>query len=185
MSESKQTARKSREKLVVLLISLILLTLTVGTTVAFIIDKTQNVKNVFNPSRVTCEVTEDFDGETKKNVNVENTSDVSVYVRVKLVTYRVNDNNQLIGGTADIPGFTPGEGWFQKDGFYYYNKPVAAGEKPAADLIGESGIKLIEYTDADGGKQVIEVMAEAIQSEPENVVQDSWNVTVAADGTIS
>ena len=103
MSEFKQTVLKSRKKTVVLLISVILLTLTVGTTVAFIIDKTQNVKNVFNPSRVTCEVTENFDGETKKNVNVENTSDVSVYVRVKLVTYRVNDNNRLIGGTADIP----------------------------------------------------------------------------------
>lgn len=185
MSELKQTSRKSRKKLTVSLICLILLTLAVGTTTAFIIDKTQNVENIFDPSHVTCEVTEDFDGEIKKNVSIKNTSDISVYIRVKLVSYRVNDNNMIIGGTADIPDFTPGDGWFENSGFYYYNEPVAAGDKPKSDLIGDPGVALTKYTDADGGKQVIEVLAEAIQSEPENAVQDSWNVTVADDGTIS
>ncbi|MGN0493691.1 MAG: hypothetical protein ACI4F7_08600 [Acutalibacteraceae bacterium] len=186
MSELKHSARRSRKKLAVLLISLALLTLGVGTTAAFITVRTQNVENTFNPSHVTCEVTEDFDGKIKSKVNVTNTSDVSVYIRVKLISYRVNSEEEIIGGTADIPDFVCGEGWFKnEDGFYYYNKPVAPGEKPEADLTGDCEIELKEYTDADGGKQVIEVLAEAIQSEPEDAVRDNWNVTVAEDGTIS
>ena len=104
---------------------------------------------------------------------------------MKLVTYRVNEKGERIGGTATIPGFTLGNGWFAKDGFYYYNKPVAPDAKPANDLIGSSGIALKEYTDADGGRQVIEVIAEAIQSVPTSVVADNWNVTVHANGVIS
>ena len=50
---------------------------------------------------------------------------------------------------------------------------------------GSSGIELQSYTDADGGRQVIEVIAEAIQSVPASVVADKWKVTVNADGTIS
>ena len=60
---------------------------------------------------MSCTVTEDFDGTTKKNVNVTNTGDIDAYLRVKLVTYRVNDDGQHIGGTAAIPAFTPGDGW--------------------------------------------------------------------------
>lgn len=52
------------------------------------------------------------------------------------------------------------------------------GESPATPLIGEDGIELSSYTDADGGKQVIEVMAEAIQSSPAEAVGESWNVTI-------
>ena len=46
------------------------------------------------------------------------------------------------------------------EGYYYYTQPVAPGGQPAADLIGSPGISLEDsYEDADGGKQVIEVMA--------------------------
>ena len=43
----------------------------------------------------------------------------------------------------------------------------------------------MKYTDADGGRQVIEVIAEAIQSVPTSVVKEYWNVTVDANGMIS
>lgn len=35
------------------------------------------------------------------------------------------------------------------------------------------------YDDADGGKQVIEVMAEAIQSGPADAVGKSWGVSIS------
>lgn len=186
MLKGKHFNRKSRRKSSALLISFILLlTLVVGTTIAYIIDRTEEVVNTFSPTSVICEITEEFDGELKKNVNVTNTSDISVYVRVKLIAYRVNDNAQIIGGTAEIPTFTLGTDWFEKNGFYYYSKPVKPKEEPAADLIGEGGIRLVEYNDADGGKQVIEVMAEAIQSEPTSIVAEKWSVDVSDNGTLS
>lgn len=155
--------RKNNQIGIFLLSLLVLVTIMVGGTLAYLVTGTEPAENVFNPSVVDCEVTEAFDGTTKNNVNVTNTGDTDAYIRVKLVTYRVNDENQHIGGEAVIPAFSPGEGWVKDGEYYYYTKPVAPGEKPAVDLI--SSITLIgSYTDADGGKQVIEVMAEAIQA---------------------
>lgn len=186
MQNGKHFNTTSGRKLPVLLISLILLlTLVVGTTIAFIIDRTEGVVNKFTPGTVACEITEEFDNSLKKNVNVINTGGVSAYVRVKLVTYRVNESGQTIGGSATIPSFDLGEGWFEQDGFYYYSKPVPSQAEPAADLIGAEGIQLISYTDADGGRQAVEVMAEAIQSDPIAVVAETWLVTASQDGTLS
>ncbi|MDD6047684.1 MAG: hypothetical protein PUC97_09760, partial [bacterium] len=79
-----------------------------------------------------------------------------------------------------IPTFTPGTNWVKSGDYYYYTLPVAAnGGTPANPLIGEPGIALIEYTDADGGMQAIEVMAEAIQSQPAKAVGEAWGVTIS------
>ena len=184
-----KTTRKPQKgvgKVGALLLSLLLLTVfAVGGTVAYLVTRTTPVQNTFTPATVSCEVTEDFDGTTKSNVNVQNTGDTYAYIRVKLVSYRVNASGQHIGGTATVPGFTPGTNWVQNGGYYYYTLPVAPGSSPANDLIGETGIKLTTYDDADGGKQVIEVMAEAIQSSPASAVQQSWpNVTVDNNGIL-
>lgn len=180
-SQNLQHEKKHHFKKIQLLILslLVVTTVTVGGTVAYLTTNTAPVVNTFEPSHVTCEVTENFNGETKSNVNVKNTSDIDAYIRVKLVTYRVNDAGQHIGGVAAIPNFTPGEGWVEHDGYYYYTSPVAKNAKPATNLIGS--IKLnAGYADADGGKQVIEVMAEAIQSEPAEAVGEAWGVTISA-----
>lgn len=160
-----QRRRKRRSKKTgMLFLSLLLVaTMMVGGTLAWLSTKSAPITNTFLPSKVACEVTESFNGTVKSNVNVKNTGDVDAYIRVKLVTYRVNDEGDHIGGTAKIPPFTPGAGWVENGDYYYYTKSVAPGTKPAAALI--SSIDLIgSYTDADGGKQVIEVMAEAIQA---------------------
>lgn len=165
-----------------LLISLLaLLTLTVGGTVAYLVATTPEVENTFTPSQVSCEVTENFNGTTKSNVNVTNTSNIDAYLRVKLVTYRVNgEDNHRIGGTATIPQFAPGTNWVKYGDYYYYTLPVAPGDSPAADLIGSTGIALNgNYTDADGGKQAIDVMAEAIQSVPDKAVGEAWGVSIS------
>ena len=176
-----QSNRKRRiNKTGTLLLSLLLVvTMAVGGTVAYLVTKTPDVKNSFTPSKVTCEVTEEFNGTAKSNVNVTNTGDTEAYIRVKLVTYRVNDKGQHIGGTATIPDFNPGTNWVPYGGYYYYTLPVAHDKTPEQPLIGTSGITLLTYNDADGGKQVIEVMAEAIQSGPANAVGDSWGVSIS------
>ncbi len=185
-SAPKKGGGKKYNKSKVTLISVLafVLVLAIGGTLAWLVTKDDAIVNTFLPSQVSCHVEEEFDGTYKKNVNVVNDSNIAAYLRVKLVTYRVNTNGDHIGGTATIPSFTPGEGWFLKDGYYYYKYPVAAGRSPENALI--SSIELTgSYSDADGGKQVIEVMAEAIQSVPTSVVAEKWNVTVGTDGTLS
>lgn len=158
-----QPKRKRRNnKTGTLFLSLLLVvTLAISGTLAYLVTKSDPVENKFTPSHVACQVTENFDGTTKSNVNVTNTGDTDAYIRVKLVSYRVNAQGQHIGGTAAVPSFTPGENWkLHTDGYYYYTLPVAPGEEPKADLIGSIDLTG-SYDDADGGSQVIEVMAEA------------------------
>ncbi len=173
--------RKRRGRMATVVLSLILLlALAVGGTIAWLNARTPEVTNTFTPATVTCEVEEEFDKNTgvKTDVNVKNTSDIDVYIRVKLVTYRTNDAGQHIGGTAELPAFTLGENWVEKDGYYYYTLPVAPDKTPAANLADKMTLTA-SYDDADGGKQALDVMAEAIQSAPEEAVADAWGVQIA------
>ena len=176
----RRRKRRSKKTGTLLFSLVLLLTMMVGGTLAYLTIQTNPVVNQFTPSHVSCTVTESFNGTTKRNVNVTNTSDIPAYIRVKLVTYRVSDAGENagkhIGGTADLPAFTLGTGWVKHtDGYYYYTQPVAPGASPAANLT-DSMTLTGSYTDADGGKQVIEVMAEAIQSVPTNAVVSAWGV---------
>jgi hypothetical protein len=172
-----------RKKILTLVSVALLLWCTIGATLAWLSDWTGPVENVFLPSQVSCEVTESFDGTTKKDVNVTNTSDIEAYLRVKLVAYRVNEQGQHIGGTAEIPSFTPGKNWVRSGEYYYYTLPVASGQKPAVALINSIDLTG-SYNDADGGKQVIEVMAEAIQSGPAKAVGGAWGVTISEGSVV-
>lgn len=165
---------------------LLLLAPAAGGTVAWLSARTDAVTNTFLPSKVSCAVTEIFDEDTgvKSAVNVVNTGDTDAYIRVKLVSYRTNEKGQHIGGVAALPKFALGKNWVLLDGFYYYTLPVAPGTAPAANL-ADSITLTGEYKDADGGRQAIDVMAEAIQSVPSEAVGQAWHVTVDADGKLS
>lgn len=156
----------------------LLLALTISGTVAWLTTKDAPITNTFNPSKVACEVTESFNGTVKSSVNVKNTGDIDAYIRVKLVTYRTNKQGQHIGGTATLPNFTLGANWVKFGDYYYYMLPVAAGKMPATNLT-DSMTLTAEYTDADGGHQSIDVMAEAIQSVPAKAVGEAWGVTIS------
>ncbi len=194
--------RNFNKKSGIIFLSLFLiLSVSVGGTIAYLATQTNPIVNIFKPSEVTCKVTEDFNEDgidnIKKNVNVQIIDDddalmdIDAYIRVKLVSYRVNQAGQTIGGETTIPEFTPGDGWKKHGEHYYYIKPVAPGGMPDTDLIGEEGILLEDYNyqfyggelseeeekipgakpygiksgRAGGGYQVIEVIAEAIQAE--------------------
>ena len=176
-----QHRRKRRSKKTgTLFLSLLLVaTMVVGGTLAYLFTNTEPVENIFTPSYVSCSVTEEFNGTIKSNVNVTNTGNIDAYIRVKLVTYRVNDEGQHIGGTASLPTFTLGANWVLYDGYYYYTLPVAPRESPKTNLT-DSMTLIGSYTDADGGKQVIEVMAEAIQAN--GVADDGTKAVVKAWG---
>ena len=167
--------------------TVMLLALAIGGTVAWLTDTSPAVVNTFTPSQVRCEVVEDFNDQTgvKSKVQVKNISDIPAFIRVKLVTYRTNGKGQHIGGTAELPVFNPGSGWVAYNGYYYYTQPVQP-QNFTGILIDE--IQLQDpYMDADGGRQAIDVMAEAIQSVPEAAVKEAWgnNFSIDADGSLN
>lgn len=191
MKQGNKKSGKKRRRLfrkirtgALILSTLLLVVLAIGGTIAWLSTKDEPITNTFTPSHVTCEVTENFNGTVKSNVNVKNTGDTEAYIRVKLVTYRTNDDGQHIGGTAEIPAFTPGTGWVPYGGYYYYTKPVAPNGSPENALI--SSITLTgSYNDADGGHQAIDVMAEAIQSGPAQAVGEAWGVSITPGNVIA
>ncbi len=173
---------KGRGRLAMMVLSVVLLlALAVGGTIAWLSTKTTSVTNTFTPAKVTCDVTENFDENTgvKTNVNVTNTGNIAVYIRVKLVTYRTNDTGQHIGGTAVLPTFKLGADWVKHGKYYYYyTLPVEPNAQPQTNLADSMTLEK-SYKDADGGKQALDVMAEAIQSEPEKAVGEAWGVRIS------
>ena len=188
LQNSQHENKRVLNKIQILILSLLVITtVTVGGTVAYLTTKTDSVVNTFEPSEVSCEVQEKFDGTHKKDINVKNTSDIEAYLRVKLVSYRVNDADppQHIGGEAPINNFNLGDDWVKIGDYYYYTKPVAAnGGVPATPLTNSLELTS-SYNDADGGRQVIEVMAEAIQSKPVEAVKQAWDVNISKSGEIT
>ncbi len=172
--------RKSRKRLTTMVVSLLLMaTMAIGGTAAYFLVHTEPVENTFTPSEVDCKVEETFENNVKTNVNVTNTGNIKAYLRVKLVTYRVNKDGQHIGGDASLENLTIGKGWFPKDGFYYYQNAVEPDGKPAANLIDSITLRGYE----NGERQVLEVMAEAIQAQgtaPSGnpVITEVWGVGV-------
>ena len=51
---------------------------------------------------------------------------------------------------------------------------IVIAETPLIDSLTLTG----SYNDADGGKQALEIMAEAIQSAPEGAAGQAWGVTI-------
>ena len=179
---SEKTLRTVRVTAIVMA-TVLLLALAIGGTVAWLSTESAPITNTFTPSKVTCEVTENFDGAVKSDVNVKNTGDIDAFIRVKLVTYRTNDAGDHIGGTAKLPSFKLGDNWVEYDGYYYYKLPVKAGDKPKTNLTDSMPLTG-SYNDTDGGKQAIDVMAEAIQSVPKDAVQAAWGLSIDTNGNL-
>ena len=191
-STNKRKQKRLRKPVKLMLSLLVLVCVSVGGTLAYL-KSTSSVNNTFTVGHVNTEVKETFNGTVKSNVTAKNTGDVPAFIRIKLVTYRVNEKNETIGGKAVIPDFNMGTNWFEYDGFYYYSEPVQPGLNPGATgeeqlgtpLIGTPGITLAgNYPDSDGGKQVIEVIAEAIQASPAEAVSEAWGIECDENGNL-
>lgn len=178
---------KKHHILPLVLIAVLLLSVSVGVAWAVSYLVTDEVENTFEPAQTSIEVKETFDGTTKSNVYVANTGSTSdpkgpaVYVRVKLLAYwYAKDSNHIVAKTSWTPSFTLGTDWVNIDGYYYYKKPIEAGQN-TSNLI--SSITL--STDSEGNRQVLEILAEAVQSNPKNAVMESWGVGIDSNGYIT
>ncbi len=182
----KRSARHAKSsKAFALVVGLLLcLGIAIPSTIAYLADKTADVTNTFTPSKVECEVSETFDGSTKSSIKVLNKGGeeyIEAYIRVRLVTYRQNAAGQAIGGETNLDGLVITDSWFKQGEYYYCKTPVAAGALTAELLSNPYTLKDYE----DGESQVVEVLAEAIQSKPTTTVTSVWGVTVDSNGNLT
>lgn len=180
MSFLKEKHRHSSKKSAILIISVIAaITLTVGGTVGYLISRTPPTVNEFTPAAVSCEVSESFDGNIKKDVAVKNTGNVDAYIRAYVVANYV-DSDGLVLSTAPLEGtdfrlfHTAGKWLRGSDGFWYYNEKIAPS-RSTENLI--DSVELL--TEApDGYYLSLQIIATAIQADPEDAVKESWKVNI-------
>lgn len=151
----------------------------VGMTLSFMFKKAEKT-NTFVPAEVTCKVEESLLSGVKSDVCVKNTGNVAAYLRIRLVSYYVDDNGDIAGRvSSQYPMLTLQNGWIAgADHTYYYPTPVEPDAKTGI-LCGPITLDTVELADGTPVYQVLEVFAEAIQAEPVRAVQEAWNVTVS------
>ena len=167
------------KKRIAIILAAALLLVAVSTTAAFLIDRTPPMTNNFKPVSVTCKVLETFDTEAnvKSDVSVQNTGDISAYVRAMVVATWVSEENGNVYGTAPVWGedYTVVEGqpgWeMGSDGFYYCNLVIAAGGKTPTLF---STVTPVDGRTPEGYRLAVQIIASAIQAEPAEAVKEAW-----------
>ena len=168
-------------KLVICLI--LLLMISVGGTIAFVVTHTSEIRNTFTESVVKCEVDETFKDNVKSNVSIKNTGDTTAYIRAFVNVTWMNESGQVASVSPKSTDYMieySDSGWLKgSDGYYYYSLPVQPNNKTEVLI---NSCQLLETASApDGYYLSVEIVCSAIQSTPESVVSNIWHVQLSGD----
>ncbi len=184
---------KTRIASLLLLLTTVLIVMF-PTAHAYMVKQTQPITNVIAPAQVSCKVIEvGFDEVTKSSVVIQNTSNISAYIRLRVVTYWQDSKGNAVARNA--PSVTinfNSQDWIKDEGnnTYYCKTEVTAGEKtpeflsspvtlqPVVEESSDSGVKYVYYP-------VVEIIAEAIQSKSTSAVTSAWKVSIDSNNNIS
>lgn len=171
--------RKKYIKPVLILSSLLLIiTAVVGGTIAYLHTNTEEVVNIFEPTKVPIKVEETFDGKTKSNVTIKNVGTTSAYIRAKIVVNWIDENGDIVVGdvlpTVEEITKEKSNKWVLVGDYFYYKEVVIA------DASTENLINTFTYQKEEGKPNLqIEILAQSVQSVPEKAIKDLWGVTIA------
>ena len=156
----------------VLLIAVLLLIGTaVGSTAAFLVTKTDQVVEAFAYAQVSCQVTD--------TLAVQNTGTAQAYIRASYAVNWLDREENIVAAAPE--GYScdlvkdPQGAWIEGgDGYFYYPDPVdPGGEAPSLLTCSVSYPENSKYTLS------VEVVAEAIQSNPAEAAEEAWSVRVS------
>lgn len=165
-----------------LILSLCLIfALAVGTTLAYLKANTSPVTNTFKAATSEIKIDENVENGEKSSIQVVNTGTAVSYVRVKLVCNWVDKDGNVSATPVPAPTITNSD-WFEKDGIYYYTKPVAPTGQTSNLLDGNP---ITQPNAPEGCHLEVTVLAESIQAAPSKAVTDSWGVRVGNNGYLT
>lgn len=176
--------RKKENQWLLMLSFVLIMTTVVTGVVAYLIAQSTKLSNEFQPVEVTCEVQETFANNVKSDVYVQNTGDVDAYIRATVIANWVSDDEKVYSQApkegTDYKLEWGQEGWILKDdGFWYYQNAVAPVKIEPDAKTDNLIVKAEAVTDSpDGFHLEIQVLATAIQANPEKVVEEAWGATV-------
>ena len=175
--KGRGSAARVYRSAVLLTAVLLLITTAVGSTAAFLVTKTGPVVEAFAYVQVSCQVT-----RSDNALAVQNTGTAQAYIRA---SYAVNwrlDGEESIAAAAP-EGYScdlvkdPQGAWVEGgDGYFYYPAPVDPGEETPSLLTCSAF-----YPENPKYTLSVEVVAEAIQSNPAEAAEDAWGVRVSDD----
>lgn len=194
MLRTKQNIKNSRKlnRTYVLALSLLfVVVIEITGIVAFMMDSTEELINIFEPSKVTTSVSEDFKDGVKSNVKIQNTGTTNAWIRADVVISWQDNDGKVYGSKSPNSEtdykieYGSSDDWIEgSDGFYYYKNPVPPSGT-TNNLINSCEI-LNTATIPEGYNLCVEIICSGIQSDPPSVFNDNWgedsNLKVNADG---
>lgn len=171
---ASRRAGGSKKPLTLFVALVLLLTLTVGGSLAWLVSN-DDVTNTMEPGNVPIKIDEEISGTTKTKITIQNTGNIDAYIRVAVVANKVDKDGNITIGTAPTLNLNTDKWQQLSDGYYYYKGVVAPGA--STDSLGS-----ISFVDAE-----VNILAESIQvlggkSGDGNASLDAWGV-VYSNGT--
>lgn len=153
-------------------LTMILVTVTVGSTIAYVVVKTNELTNTFTPPNL------DIDLSATSGNAITNTGDIPVYVRAAVVATYVNTANGTTLSTTPTVEITPNANWVKgNDGFFYYTLPINSDE--TVNLISS-----MSATSAPDGYELnVQILSTAIQATPITAVTSAWAAVTKVDSS--
>lgn len=149
-----------------------------GGTLAWLSTTTGEVVNTFTPASVTTEIKEELDNSVKENVTVKNTGDVDAYIRAKIVVNWADAQGNI---SAEIPvngtdyTMTMGDSakWKQIGEYYYYTESVAPND--LTEVLIRSCEPIADKA-PEGYALQVTILADGIQSSPDQAIREAWHI---------
>ena len=183
----------------ILIVGLTVVIASISVSVAYMLTRSDILTNIFVPAKVSCKVLEEGTGTSQTSVKVQNTGDTDVYVRVRVVTYWEDSKGNPVALTSPENGFgtTPATwkyneaDWIydKENQTFYYKASVKEGQTTDELLTGAIQLEVKEEDHEGNVKftyhQVVEFIAEVIQSSPDDAVKEAWGVTLDGNDQIT
>ena len=183
------TIKKRHWSPFVIMLAVAAMVAAISGTMAWLIDSPAVITNTFEPANIYIEVAEKFtNNAVKENVYImngtsEKPSETDVYIRAAIVANWQDDNGNVLAeaaveGTDYILSLNSTE--WPKRGDYYYCTAVNTDEDKencTSVLIN----KCEQKTTKTGYNLVVTILAQAIQAEPANAVNDAWGEDIPSN----
>ena len=175
-----KTNKSIRKRSCLIALALILGLTLVGGTLAYLYDRTKPVVNTFTPSKIDTNIDEKFENNIKTDVRIQNTGDIDAYIRADIVVTWQDEAGNVLGEKPvlgrDYTMTQTLTSWKEIKGLYYYTKKVSpdAPNNLTTNLI--DSCEPIKKAPVEGYTLHVEILAEAIQAEPDTAIIKAWGV---------
>lgn len=179
---------KFNKKIFLTIFGFVLLISLVSPCIAIMMKKTE-VTETFQKGIVLCAVHESLDktkisqtdakiyGDKVNEITVENTGNVGIYIRVKLISYREDSDGKITSDPSETLALNlDTQNWIEGSENTYYFKSVLKPGQNTPSLCEAFTLQSKKSENDTNIYQVVQIIPEAIQSELQSEISKVWNV---------